>query len=602
MGAFRHRCASPVTRTGRTPGALAGRGAAPRTHGVRTQVSVAMVFAVLAFLCFAPALTDPAQRFIGAGGADPVEKMWFLSWAPYAISHHQPLLYSSAINHPTGINMMWNNSTLLLGLLLAPITSIWGPVVAYNLGMYAAVVVSAWSGYWSIGRLVPSRIGSLVGGLLYGFSPYMMGQALGHLTLTVMVYPPIVLVLFHEIVVLQRHRWWLLGVLLGVATAAQLFISEEVLASTEIAAAVGTLTIAMFHRDRCKAKIGYALRAGLVSLAVASVLCGWALWYQFAGPDQVHQTLQAFGGFVTDPLGFVLPTANQLIAPSTLVAVVQHFRGNPAEWDAYLGLPLIGVVVWAVWKGWSTPMVRVLATTAALITLLSLGPYVVLRGHQFPIPLPWLLTEHIPVLKNLLPNRFMADVYLLVGVLVAHTIANHWPRAHAARWRAGIVAVAAGLCFMPALFRPTTPLPASASIGKQARDMLAGGGVVLPSPFTTNDDPVAMLIQAESNFAFTIPGGYAYAPDLPPVAPQSALAQLDDAQSTRLREAALASVAGRAHALGLLRQAGIQTIVVLAEADAAQFRTFWTALLGERPAVYGGVAIWTDVQSVTGGA
>ncbi|HEY6468970.1 MAG TPA: hypothetical protein VI434_04315 [Candidatus Dormibacteraeota bacterium] len=577
--------------------ALAARGS--RISGVRLHALVALGCAFVAFICFAPALIDPAHRFIGAAGSDPIEKMWFLSWAPYALSHHQPLLYSSAINYPTGINMMWNNSTLLLGVVLAPVSALWGPVVAYNLGMYAAVVASAWSGYWAIGRLVPSRIGSIVGGLLYGFSPYMMGQSLGHLTLVVMVYPPIVLVLFHEIVVLQRHRWWFLGVMLGVATSGQLFISEEVLASTAIAAAVGTLTLAVLHRNQCsQARLAYALRAALASVAVAAVLCGWAVWFQFTGPDQVHQTLQAFGGFVTDPVGFIVPTANQFIAPSTLVAVAQHFRGNPSEWDAYLGLPLCGVVVWVVWTEWSAQLVRVLACTAVIITILSLGPYVVIRGHQFPIPLPWLVTEHIPVLKNLLPNRFMSEVYLLVGVLIAY-ITHHWPRTPAARRRAGIVALAAGLCFMPALFRPSTPLPASSRIPSEARDVLAGGGVVLPSPFATSEDPVAMLVQAESNFAFTIPGGYAYAPNLPPVAPASALARLDAAGSTQLRVATLASSAARAQALVLLREAGIQTIVVFAESDASEFRNFWTALLGEPPILYGSVAIWTEVGSIT---
>ena len=236
--------------------------------------------------------------------------------------------------------MMWNNSTLLLGVVLSPVTALFGPVVAYNVGMYVAVVASAWCGYWAIRRVVDHTAGSVAGGLLYGFSPYMMGQSLGHLTLLVMVFPPIVLVLFHEIVVLQRRRWWVLGSLLGVASAAQIFISEEVLASTAIAAAIGLVAVALVNRDQVRARARVRPRATLVGVGVAVVLAGWALWYQFTGPNQVHQTLQAFGGFVTDPLGFLIPTANQLIAPPSLVAISEHFRGNLAEWDAYLGLPL----------------------------------------------------------------------------------------------------------------------------------------------------------------------------------------------------------------------------------------------------------------------
>jgi hypothetical protein len=564
---------------------------------LRSHVLVALLYAVLAFLCFAPALIDPAHRFIGVG-TDPLEKMWFLSWAPHALTHHQSLLYTSTINYPSGVNMMWNNSTLLIGVLLAPVTALFGPVVAFNVAMYAAVVASAWCGYWSISRLVVSRLGATAGGLIYGFSPYMMGQSLGHLTLLVMVYPPVVMVLFHEIAVLQRHRWWVLGLLLGVASAAQLFISEEVLASSALAVIIGMVVLAILSRRQVTAKLPYLLRATLLGVVVAAVLSGWALWYQFTGPDQVHQTLQAFGGFVTDPLGFVVPTANQLIAPSFLVGISQHFRGNPAEWDAYLGVPLVCALGWAVWRYWGTALVKVVACTAVGIAVLSLGPYVVIRGHEFPIPLPWLLTEHVPLLKNLLPNRFMAEVYLLAGVVVAYVLCKVTTTSRSGGWRVGIIAFAAGLLLIPALPRPTTAVPAATIVSSQVQAALRAGGVVLPSPFGTSDDAAAMLIQAQENFAFAMPGGYIYAPNLPPVAQPSALAKLDGSTSAPLQAAALATPAGRARALGLLRVAHIETIVVLAESDAARFRSFWTALLGAPAITSQGVAIWTDVGAI----
>ena len=230
---------------------------------------------------------------------------------------------------------------------------------------------------------------------------------------------------------------------------------------------------------------GVSVQPGLASAwggRLAFIVLAWMLWAQ-------QRRARPGSGFVTDPVGFIVPTANQFIAPSTLVAVAQHFRGNPSEWDAYLGLPLCGVVVWVVWTEWSAQLVRVLACTAVIITILSLGPYVVIRGHQFPIPLPWLVTEHIPVLKNLLPQPVHGG------------------------------GVPPGWCLDRLHHSPLAPDPSGATacrhrcagrravlharlIPSQARDVLAGGGVVLPSPFATSEDPVAMLVQAESNFAF----------------------------------------------------------------------------------------------------
>jgi hypothetical protein len=571
-------------------------------HNFKVHVLVGLGYALIAFICFAPALTVPTHHVIGQGGPDSLQKMWFLSWTPFAIGHHQQVLYSSAINYPNGINVMWNTGTLFLGVVFAPVTALFGPVVAFNVAMFIAVLASAWCAYWAIGRYVPSRVGSIVGGLIYGFSPYMMGESLGHLTLLTMVFPPIALVLFHEIVVLQRYRWWVLGTLLGVASAAQVFISEEVLASTALVAMVGLAAVAGFNRQHIRARLPYVLRATLVGGGVALLLSGWALLYQFTGPAQVHQTLQGYGAFVTDPLGFFIPTANQFIAPPFLVGITQHFRGNLSEWNAYLGLPLIGLLGWFARRNWKARLVRVATCTAIATTILSFGPYLVLRGHQFPIPLPWLVTQHIPLLKDLLPSRFMACVYLLAGLLVAYGISRIPATSRQTQWGVGITLVAAGMFLVPALPRPTASLPVDTTIPTQVAQDLRTGGVVLFSPYSTENDADALLVQAENDFAFSIPGGYAYAPDLPPITSPSPLAVLDDPASVDVQHAVLADALGRQGARAKLREAHINTLVVLAGPHASQFTAFWTAVLGVRPAVYDGVAVWMHVPTLTGGA
>jgi hypothetical protein len=579
-------------------GAGATRG--PFLPRLGVHLLVGLGYSLLTFMLFAPALTDPAHQFIGVGGGDPLEKTWFLAWTPYAISHHQPILFSSAINHPAGINMMWNTSTLALGLVLSPVTALFTPVVAFNIGMTVAVIASAWCAYWAIGRLVPSRLGSILGGLMYGFSPYMMGQALGHLTLLFMVFPPIALVFFQEIVVLQRRRWWLLGALLGLAVAAQVFISEEVLTSTALCAAIALAVVAAFNRKQVKARLHYMLAAAVVAAGVAVLLSGWALLYQFTGPQQVHATLQGFGAFVTDPLGFFIPTANQLIGPRSLVDIARHFRGNPSEWNAYLGLPLIALLGWTVWRYRRTRFVLVVTVTAAIITLLSLGPYVVLRGHQFPIPLPWYVTRRIPILKDVLPNRLMAFSYLLVGLLLAHGISRLRGKPRRIRWGFAIAFAIAGVFLMPAVPRPATSVPPETNVAPQVASALRSGGVVLFSPYPTNNSDQSMLIQAENEFAFSIPGGYAYAPDLPPITAPTGLAVLGDPASIAARRAALANGAGRQRVFDQLRKGSVETIVVLAGPHASEFRSFWTALLGVPPAVYDGCALWTRVPTLTG--
>ena len=80
------------------------------------------------------------------------------------------LLVSHHLNYPDGVNLMWNTSLPLPGLLLAPVTATWGPVLSFNL-LVLAYGLSAWCAYLAIRRFVPGHLAAAVGGLVYGFSP-----------------------------------------------------------------------------------------------------------------------------------------------------------------------------------------------------------------------------------------------------------------------------------------------------------------------------------------------------------------------------------------------------------------------------------------------
>ncbi len=333
------------------------------------------------------------------------------------------------------------------------------------------------------------------------------------------------------------------------------------------------------------------------------VLAGWALWYQFTGPNQVHQTLQAFGGFVTDPLGFLIPTANQLIAPPSLVAISEHFRGNLAEWDAYLGLPLAGSLPGRYGGTGTHASCRWSPRPPSSSRSSPSDPTSSSAVISSPSRCRGSLTEHIPVVKNLLPNRFMADVFLLAGVAIAYVIAQLKPLPLTAHWRAGVIALAAILL--------------AVSRTAQAEHAAPAGRHRAPNKRATCSMPAASCCRRRlrpptirrrcscRRRATSRSRCPAATPTLPifhrSPAP-SALAQLDAPGSVQLRAAALASAKGRTEALSLLRASHVQTIVVLAGSGGSEFRAFWTALLGRPPAVYGGVAIWTGVTGPTAGS
>src|SRR5207249_3259302 len=186
-----------------------------------------------AVLLFASTWAHPAAAWIG-DDRDPHLLIWYLGWVPRQLgSGHNPL-FTTYVDYPAGANLMWNPAIFAPATLLWPVTAAFGPVVSYNVLATAAVALSAWCGFLAVRRLVTNDLFAGVAGLLYGFSPYMVAQSTRHLHVTLAVFPPIALILLHEVLVRQRRSPVLMGALLGGAAAVQLLTSEEILATTAL--------------------------------------------------------------------------------------------------------------------------------------------------------------------------------------------------------------------------------------------------------------------------------------------------------------------------------------------------------------------------------
>ena len=84
-----------------------------------------------------------------------------------------------------------------------------------------------------------------------------------------------------------------------------------------------------------------------------------------------------------------------------------HFSGNASEWDAYLGIPLVLLLVLATVRFWVL-VIRTGGIVAAIFAVCSLGPQLHVAGHQLSaIVLPWWIPAHLPLLENILPARLM---------------------------------------------------------------------------------------------------------------------------------------------------------------------------------------------------
>ncbi len=235
-----------------------------------------------------------------------------------------------------------------------------------------------------------------------------------------------------------------MGAALGVLGAAQLLISEEQLAGIALIAFLGLALLATTHWHAVPSTIARVAPAFGVAVAVFCALSAFPIGFQFLGPLRPSGLLQPQNEYVSDLLNFIVPTSIQQIAPGWVVAVTRNFHGDVTEWGAYLGLPLIALLIWAACRSWASAQVRFVSSLGLLVALLSMGftlhvagvrtlipvavlalPFVALR-RSFPaayllaaLTLSSLAVIAVPVLDDLLPARLMPLAFLFASILLA---------------------------------------------------------------------------------------------------------------------------------------------------------------------------------------
>lgn len=512
------------------PLAEAGRIAAPRhaRHGPstsgarrrRTVVVVLIVYAVCGLPAYLPGFPgDPNRLTTACGCQDSLMQSWFLAWTPFSIGHGLNPLTTTWIEVPHGANLMLNTSAPLLGALGAPLTVAVNAVATMNLWLFLAFPLSATACFVLLRRWVDWTPAAMVGGLVYGFSPYLVAQASGHLNLVMVPIPPLVLLTLDELVVRQRRRPIPVGVALGVLGAAQYLIATEVFAATAVLSLAGVALVALAHPRSVVRRWRHALKGVTVAAVVCLALTAYPLSVQLGGPDRFTGSAHGTYPFPADLLATVVPSVHQLLAPASALGLSNGFiLGDTTENGSYLGIPLlVALVALVVWR-WRHPLVRIAAAMAVVAELLSLGPTLTINGHATGIALPDRLLDHLPQFTSFLDARFSLYVDLFCAVLVGVGLAElrrRWPATR--RWmRVGVPGAVAVVTLLPLL--PAWPYASSAtdvpplfSSAVLARDV-PPGSVALTYPYPEPSDARAMVWQAAAGMRFRLIGGYALEP------------------------------------------------------------------------------------------
>lgn len=586
--------------------APAARAAAPQSldwRGVAASalrdLAVLLLFLAGAWGVFRRAWQEPAH-WIG-GCCDPEQAMWFLRWTPYALRHGLDPFFTAHLNYPDGVNLMWNTSMYLPGLLLTPVSLAFGPIAAYNVFLLLAVALSAWCAYFALRRYTRGRLGAIVGGAVYGFSPYVISHAIAHANLTFVPVPPLILLVLDELVVRQRRSAGWMGFALGALAAVQLLITEEVLATAGIVAAILVLVLAAQAGRSAARRLPYLLRAAPWTVIVFLMISAAPLIEQFHGPERVTAQIYEPEPYATDLLNFVVPTEAQAIAPDVALKLAEHFSGLQHEANAYLGFPLLLLLAFIAGQYWERPVVRVAAVVTLIVAVLSMGSNLHLGGERSAIRLPWSLVDHLPLLNDVLTNRLTVFMYLGVGAMLAVFIdAARARRRFARRWPALLAVAVALVPLVPRLTFPTSTAPIPPIFIHWEESGVPAGSIVLVAPRATDGGGAnQMLWQAVAGDAFAMPDGYFFIPGpdghvILNTRPAPLFEQMDDIQENGNYPAL--DLTTRQQLARDLRSHAIDAIVVGPMDHRDLMLRYFTDLLGRDPDTVGGVALWRHVR------
>lgn len=479
------------------------------------SVSVLVLAAITTWL-YGPHVFD-AGRILNQPRFDWAQQVWFLAWPAYALKHGLNPFYSTWMNYPSGINLMENTSMPLLGIVFAPITWLFGPTITYSIVLRLGLITSACSAQWVARRLGLSRISSLFAGLLYAFSTIELVEGNGHAFLTFLPLPPLIGYTLYGVAT-GRLRPWRAGLTAGLLFAAQALISLEVALMTAICTALGLVIAAVLYPRSVTRRraAGLAVGLGFALCSAALVLVVPMLSYfgrgHFWGP--AHADLSIYRANLAS---IVVPSHYTWLSP--IGRHLPHSLPYLRENGAYLGIPVLVVVIAVAVRGWRLPLVRIGTVLLGALLVLSLGDRLNVTGASTGIPLPFALLSKLPFVDSLSPVRLFVFIGLLVGLLCAWGLdrAIAWARptvrpGQRAAWvRPGLVGVAVVTVALSLL--PAHPYPSSSTNVPEWLDspqgvaLVPAGSVVLFYPYPSLTDNQPMLFQAMDDFRYKIVGG-----------------------------------------------------------------------------------------------
>lgn len=400
---------------------------------ITTALVPVLIYSILS-ICFFGTKIWPhlTTQFIGTTTGDGYGHIWLIGMWQYNFAHlSKSLLITPLVWAPFGLNMVHTGGYVGIGLLnyLLHLTT-QSPIFLYNFWIMITLVISALSAFFLCLYISKNYFSSIVGGYLFGFSPYFLGHINGgHLTLLFIFFMPLLLLLY--LAYLNRSISQIIYIICTtlLMTFAFLF-SPELLIIYFIIGFFVWLFVLVTDKAQ-KEKLIRSLPAFFIASIIALLLVSPIFYFFFH-----HYTTQFSKNIIDNSgsvVGFFVPSSLFLLGGHFFESISNRFPADLFE-SNYIGIPLLLIISFCIAARRQFRAYRILLFGLLVGAIFVLGPELhifdsklrlfSIKDHIIYMPMPWALFSKLPVLDFIIPNRFMCMVYLILAMLTCIWMCN----------------------------------------------------------------------------------------------------------------------------------------------------------------------------------
>jgi hypothetical protein len=314
---------------------------------------------------------------------DIASYVWDLWWIAHQVAHLGNPWFTGHMAAPVGMQLGFDTTMPLPGLIMTPVTLLLGPAVSFSLLSIVAPGLLCYVMYRAA-RLWLAAPGAIAAGALFGLSSMLAWQDWYHLNIALgTLFLPMTL---EAAVRLRRRPGVGRGVILGVVLGACVLVNQESAVMAVLLAAAALLP--WLARRPAAARLR-ALAAGAVAAAVLASPQLIAMLQQAsaggtsAKPGELGGSYDAYGGGLP---GLFAPSPQVARYGLHGLAALYHYR-IPTESVETFGLVLSVLAVCGLAASWRRRSAWLLALLWLGSAALALGPTLVI-GRRAHVPFP----------------------------------------------------------------------------------------------------------------------------------------------------------------------------------------------------------------------